>query len=118
MIAFDNLTQEQREHLRSARLVWALVCTCQCGACRAMFNELQRICGDTPAPASELCPHGLPLADNICGPCSQGRPMKACKHEHGSGLMDTNGHGEFTCHDCGDTLVLGRGLSRNSGASQ
>lgn len=37
-----------------------------------------------------------------------------CKHEHGSGLMYTNGHGEFTCHDCGDVLVLGRGLSRNS----
>lgn len=21
-----------------------------------------------------LCPHGMPLADNVCGPCSEGRP--------------------------------------------
>lgn len=21
-----------------------------------------------------LCPHGMPLAENVCGPCSQGRP--------------------------------------------
>lgn len=34
----------------------------------------------------------------------------SCKHEHGSGIMDTNGNGEFTCHDCGDVLVLGRGF--------
>lgn len=38
------------------------------------------------------------------------RSTTTCKHEHGSGLMDTNGHGEFTCHDCGDVLVQGRGL--------
>ncbi len=24
-----------------------------------------------------MCPHGLPLADNTCGPCSKGRPMRA-----------------------------------------
>jgi hypothetical protein len=23
-----------------------------------------------------LCPHGMPLAENICGPCSQGRPNR------------------------------------------
>jgi hypothetical protein len=23
-----------------------------------------------------LCPHGMPLAENVCGPCSQGRPNK------------------------------------------
>lgn len=42
-----------------------------------------------------------------------------CKHEHGSGIMDTNGHGEFTCHDCGAVLVLGRGLrnQQQSGAA-
>jgi hypothetical protein len=27
--------------------------------------------------AAKLCPHGLPLAENICGPCSEGRPMRA-----------------------------------------
>jgi hypothetical protein len=26
---------------------------------------------------SALCPHGLPLADNVCGPCSEGRPNRA-----------------------------------------
>ena len=23
-----------------------------------------------------LCPHGMPLAENVCGPCSQGRPNR------------------------------------------
>lgn len=46
MIAFDNLTPEQRSHLSAIRLIWAMYCNCECGACRAMFNELQRICGD------------------------------------------------------------------------
>lgn len=30
-----------------------------------------------PASAPEtpaLCPHGMPLAENTCGPCSEGRP--------------------------------------------
>lgn len=27
--------------------------------------------------AEPLCPHGMPLAENICGPCSQGRPNRA-----------------------------------------
>lgn len=26
--------------------------------------------------AETLCPHGMPLADNICGPCSEGRPNR------------------------------------------
>lgn len=34
----------------------------------------------------------------------------ACKHEHGSGILDTAGNGEFTCHDCGHVQVSGRGL--------
>ena len=29
------------------------------------------VCSETPAM---LCPHGFALADNICGPCSEGRP--------------------------------------------
>lgn len=28
-----------------------------------------------------LCPHGMPLADNVCGPCSEGRPNR-CEPEH------------------------------------
>jgi hypothetical protein len=27
--------------------------------------------------AEPLCPHGMPLAENICGPCSEGRPNRA-----------------------------------------
>lgn len=34
-----------------------------------------------PAPPGEgpepLCPHGMVLADNVCGPCSEGRPNRA-----------------------------------------
>ena len=29
-----------------------------------------------PEPGSTLCPHGLPLAENVCGPCSQGQPNR------------------------------------------
>lgn len=50
----------------------------------------------------------------VCELAWEGWPRPHCKHEHGSGMMDTNGNGEFTCHDCGDVLVLGRGLSHNS----
>lgn len=24
--------------------------------------------------ANDLCPHGMPRAENVCGPCSEGRP--------------------------------------------
>ncbi len=34
-----------------------------------------------------------------------------CKHEHVSGILDTNGNGEFTCHDCGHVQRVGRGIS-------
>lgn len=27
---------------------------------------------------NQLCAHGLPLAENVCGPCSEGRLMSAC----------------------------------------
>lgn len=33
--------------------------------------------GATATPA--LCPHGMPLADNVCGPCSEGRPNKTAE---------------------------------------
>jgi hypothetical protein len=26
--------------------------------------------------AREICPHGMVLADNVCGPCSEGRPNR------------------------------------------
>lgn len=28
----------------------------------------------SPPETGALCPHGMPLAENVCGPCSQGRP--------------------------------------------
>lgn len=38
-----------------------------------LWNDMQ----SAPPPAKpELCPHGMPLAENICGPCSQGRPNR------------------------------------------
>lgn len=30
--------------------------------------------------SGELCPHGMPLAANVCGPCSQGRPNRTAEH--------------------------------------
>jgi hypothetical protein len=42
-------------------------------------------------------------------------PSTACKHEHGSGILDTNGNGEFTCHDCGHVQKSGRGLQPQPG---
>jgi hypothetical protein len=33
-----------------------------------------------------------------------------CKHENGSGIMDTNGNGEYGCHECGHVEKIGRGL--------
>jgi hypothetical protein len=47
----------------------------------------------------------------VCELAWEGWPQLHCKHAHGSGMMDTNGNGEFTCHDCGDVQTVGRGLS-------
>lgn len=43
-----------------------------CQATRSNWSADQ----ETPAVAETrtLCPHGMPLAENVCGPCSQGRP--------------------------------------------
>lgn len=44
-----------------------------------------------------LCPHGMPLAENICGPCSQGEPNRPpaaecicpkCGIRHGGSNLD------------------------------
>lgn len=34
-----------------------------------------------------LCPHGMPKADNVCGPCSEGRPNR-CTRSHPHENMD------------------------------
>lgn len=41
-----------------------------------------------------------------------------CKHDQGSGVIDSSGNGEFTCHKCGHVQKFGRGLSENRGADQ
>ena len=66
MIAFDNLSQEQRYYLNMLRMVWALSCPCQCAECRVMFNELQRICGDD-VPADHL--HEVTKVMDTCEQC-------------------------------------------------
>lgn len=40
-------------------------------------RALQMLGGLYAETKSEFCPHGMPLAENICGPCSQGRPNRA-----------------------------------------
>ena len=70
MIAFDNLSQEQRYYLNMLRMVWALSCPCQCAECRVMFNELQRICGD-----DGIAHHFkvFSLNDDVCAKCGKTR---------------------------------------------
>lgn len=36
-----------------------------------------------PETSAELCPHGFVLADNTCGPCSEGRPNRTKGDERG-----------------------------------
>lgn len=47
------------------------------------WEAILRFCkegGVEPSPlraemeTSALCPHGMPLAENVCGPCSEGQP--------------------------------------------
>jgi hypothetical protein len=40
------------------------------------YPNRPRPCDITPAEkaSDSLCPHGMPLAENICGPCSKGEP--------------------------------------------
>jgi len=43
------MSEDIIERIRNARLVWAMVCPCQCEACDTLFTELQRICKDVQA---------------------------------------------------------------------
>lgn len=54
-------------HQCDSRCVHARGLTCNC-ACNGKNHGVGSV---------TLCPHGLPLAENVCGPCSQGRPNKA-----------------------------------------
>ena len=40
----------------------------------AMQRALER--GQEVVDDDELCPHGMPLAENVCGPCSKGEPNR------------------------------------------
>lgn len=62
-------------------------------------------CARHAGERKEFCPHGMPLADNVCGICSEGRPNRAagetsavCQHKkivhHGEGLG-------ASCFECG-----------------
>jgi hypothetical protein len=55
---------------------------------------------------------GLPPGEHrlYCEPLATAPYLVPCKHEHGSGIMDTNGNGEFACHECGHVQKIGRGL--------
>lgn len=54
----------------------------RCSPCRITASiELSYEYDDQPADSpsletSALCPHGMPLAENVCGPCSEGRPNR------------------------------------------
>lgn len=66
--------------------------------------------------ADGLCPHGLPLAENICGPCSQGRPMRAVEttdesrdlwvawSDEGGGWIAAIHGARKTCEDISDAI--------------
>jgi hypothetical protein len=48
-----------------------------------------------------LCPHGFALADNVCGPCSEGRPSKPA--DEWAGIKERCEHGvrwEDLCWTC------------------
>lgn len=40
---------------------------CSCGLAAALSGD------GSSGKTAALCPHGMPLAENVCGPCSEGR---------------------------------------------
>lgn len=46
-----------------------------CVLCHAMWQD--KLVELEQKHKARLCPHGMPLAENICGPCSEGRPNRA-----------------------------------------
>jgi hypothetical protein len=52
----------------------------------------------------ELCPHGYVLADNICGPCSEGRPNRRAEKTAAKRCPDCKEpwiDGDEYCRQCG-----------------
>lgn len=56
---------------------------------------LQRATQETRA----LCPHGMPLAENVCGPCSEGRPNTVTRT-----VWTKNSDSDPYCVHCGEDL--------------
>lgn len=46
-----------------------------------------------------LCPHGMPLAENVCGPCSEGRPNSSPRISSLERGTPRHG-GNCPCWDC------------------
>jgi hypothetical protein len=44
-------------------------------SCEASDDGLHE-CKECDQKWGDLCPHGMPIADNVCGPCSEGRPNR------------------------------------------
>jgi hypothetical protein len=52
---------------------------CQhCGTLTSWSDVACESCGGSPVEA--LCPHGFVVAENVCGPCSEGRPNRGAGH--------------------------------------
>lgn len=50
---------------------------CTCGyvtAFKGTYGNHHWVRGKTYVTTDELCPHGFVRAENVCGPCSEGRP--------------------------------------------
>lgn len=70
------------------------MCTPDCPAC-----AFQRTGSSQETRA--LCPHGMSLAENVCGPCSEGRPNRASCDGCGEDATDRCPHCQSTtCGKC------------------
>lgn len=64
MIECDHVVPEPpTDALRTARLEWALLCACECPACKRLHERLQSLCGDAPTKTE--------LARLRCGTCGE-----------------------------------------------
>jgi hypothetical protein len=83
----ESLLDEAWRLLMAAPVIEHHETTTKCAVCRWQ-EEVQAFASRRRAPET-LCPHGLPLAENVCGPCSEGRPMRAVEtpREHPPELM-------------------------------
>lgn len=55
-------------------------------------------CGRAAQETGALCPHGMPLDENVCGPCSEGRPNTVTRT-----VWTKNSESDPYCVHCGKT---------------